>query len=527
MGQVKNILFIMADQLRWDYLSCYGHPHLHTPHLDQLASRGVRFDRAYVQSPVCGPSRASYYTGRTAFSHGATWNQVPLPIGELTMGDYLRPLGMRTAVVGKTHMKPDFAGMARLGLTPDTEIGMVISQPGFDPYERDDGLHPDGLLKRRGGKLRYNDWLREKGYDGDNPWNSWANSAEGENGEILSGWALRNSNRAARVKEAHSETAYMTDRAIEFIEETGDTPWMLHLSYIKPHWPYIAPAPYHAKYGPNSFIQPNRHPSERSSNHPVYKAFQEMEVSETFSRDEVRDAVLTGYMGLVKQIDDHLGRLFKMLEASGRMDDTMIVFTSDHGDYLGDHWLGEKELFHEESVRVPLIIYDPSVAADATRGQVETRLVEAIDLLPTFLDVTGVEANRHWLEGRSLAPLLHGQQPDDWRTFAFSEIDYAFYTARDALGVAASDARAYMIRTKAWKYIHFKGYAPMLFDLKEDPNELTDLGASDGHAAVRAEMKDLLLDKLMDRKNRVTMTDAQVLGVRDDEQEIGIVIGVW
>jgi len=107
MSTVKNILYIMADQLRWDYLSCYGHPHLHTPHIDKLAARGVRFDRAYVQSPVCGPSRASSYTGRTVFSHGSTWNGVPLPVGEWTLGDYLRPAGVTTAVVGKTHMTPD------------------------------------------------------------------------------------------------------------------------------------------------------------------------------------------------------------------------------------------------------------------------------------------------------------------------------------------------------------------------------------------------------------------------------------
>jgi arylsulfatase A-like enzyme len=319
----------------------------------------------------------------------------------------------------------------------------------------------------------------------------------------------------------------MTDRAIEFIDETGDTPWMLHLSYIKPHWPYIAPAPYHNMYGQNSFIPPHRSEAEKKNANPVFEAFMDMDVSQTFSRDEVRETVLVGYMGLIKQIDDHLGRLFETLEKSGRLDDTMIVFTSDHGDYMGDHWLGEKELFHEESVRVPLIIYDPSDAADKTRGHVEKRLVEAIDLVPTFLDVTGVEASRHWLEGQSLAPLLHGQQPENWREFAFSEIDYAFYSARKALDVGPSDARAYMIRTTKWKYIHFKGFAPMLFDLANDPDEFDDLGVSDEHADIRAEMKDMLLAKLIDRKNRVTMTDEQVIQSRDTEDEIGIIIGVW
>jgi len=199
MGKVRNILFIMADQLRWDYLSCYGHPHLKTLNIDGLAKKGVQFESAFVQSPVCGPSRASYYTGRTVFSHGSTWNQVPLPIGELTIGDYLRQSGIRTGVVGKTHMRPDLDGMSRLGITKDTEIGLIVSEPGFDPYERDDGLHPNNQIKNSKKTLSYNEWLNKLGYDGPNPWNDWANSAEGENGEILSGWRLRNSNKAARI----------------------------------------------------------------------------------------------------------------------------------------------------------------------------------------------------------------------------------------------------------------------------------------------------------------------------------------
>ena len=205
MASVKNILFIMCDQLRWDYLSCTGHPFLKTPNIDRLASMGVRFDRAYVQSPVCGPSRACYYTGRTAFSHGATWNFVPLPIGELTIGDYLAPKGVRVAVAGKTHFRTDVDGMARLGLTRDTEIGLKISEGGFEPWERDDGEHPDPIVSPT---LPYNAYLRAHGYEGANPWNEFANAAEGPNGEILSGWQMRNSHLPARVKEEHSETAF-------------------------------------------------------------------------------------------------------------------------------------------------------------------------------------------------------------------------------------------------------------------------------------------------------------------------------
>lgn len=527
MSKIKNILFIMADQLRWDYLSCYGHLHLKTPNIDRLAERGVRFDRAYVQSPVCGPSRASYYTGRTVFSHGATWNLVPLPIGELTLGDYLRPIGVTTAVVGKTHMIPDQEGMARLGLNKSTDIGCQISQPGFDPYERDDGLHPDNLLKKKGGKLRYNDWLRSLGYEGENPWNDYANSGEGPDGEILSGWYLKNSNLPARIREEHSETSYMTMRAQEFISEMGEAPWLCHLSFIKPHWPYIAPAPYHDMYGSESFLQAHRSPQEKQDPNPVFKAFMDMEVSATFSQQGVRETVLPAYMGLIKQIDDHLGKLFDWLEETGRAQDTMIVFTSDHGDYLGDHWMGEKELFHEESVRVPLIIYDPRSEADATRGTVSKAFVEAIDLVPTFLEATGAPPAPHRLEGCSLVPLLRGEPLQNWRTSVFSEIDYAFYAARETLQLGASDARGYMIRTARWKYVHFKGFPPQLFDLVNDPDEFKDLGRSPDHAAQRQELHALLLNRLLERKNRTTMTDEDVTRIRDRENESGIIIGKW
>ena len=527
MSKVKNILFIMADQLRWDYLSCYGHPHLKTPNIDSLAKKGVMFNSAYVQAPVCGPSRASYYTGRTVFSHGSTWNQVPLPIGELTIGDYLRKSGIRTGVVGKTHMRPDTEGMNRLGISKNTEIGLIVSEPGFDPYERDDGLHPNNHIKNSEKKLSYNEWLNKLGYDGDNPWDSWANSAEGENGEILSGWRLRNSNKPARIPEKHSETAFMTNRAMEFIEESNDKPWFLHLSYIKPHWPYMAPAPYHNMFSSNQFHPVQRIDAEKEINHPVYKAFMENSISKTFSRDEVRDTVLAGYMGLIKQIDDNLGRLFKFLEDSKKMQDTMIVFTSDHGDYHGDHWLGEKELFHEQIVRVPMIIYDPSSLANSNRGIKETRFIEAIDLLPTFLDAVESSESKHRLEGQSLIPILRGEKISNWKESVFSEIDYSFNEARKILNLGASDARAYMIRNNKWKYIYYKGFPAQLFDIKNDPEEFKDLGQLEEYSKVREEMKEMLLQRITGRKNRVAASDEFVLKERDYTKENGIMIGVW
>lgn len=166
MSDRPNVLWIMADQLRFDYLSCYGHPHLHTPHIDALAQRGVRFTNAYVQSPVCGPSRMSAYTGRYVRSHGSTWNGMPLRVGEPTLGDHLREVGSRAVLVGKTHMKADAEGMAWLGIDPNSEIGVRRAECGFDIFERDDGLHPDSA---RQNWSAYDDYLVAQGYSSDNP----------------------------------------------------------------------------------------------------------------------------------------------------------------------------------------------------------------------------------------------------------------------------------------------------------------------------------------------------------------------
>jgi arylsulfatase A-like enzyme len=527
---VRNILFIMCDQLRFDYLSCYGHPHLHTPNIDALAARGVRFTRAYVQSPVCGASRMSFYTGRYVQSHGASWNEIPLKVGEMTMGDYLRPLGRRTALVGKTHMRADIEGMERLGIDPASQIGVLVSECGFEPYERDDGLHGVGPDGRYDPMLpRYNAYLNEKGYGGANPWHDWANAGEDQFGKIGSGWAMRHARKPARVKEEDSETPYTTRRAMQFIEEAADDPWCLHLSYIKPHWPYIAPAPYNVMYGPEHVIPAVRSDLERQNPHPIYRHFTQHRVGQSFARDEVRAEVVPVYMGLIKQIDDQLGVLFQFLKERGRGDDTLIVFTSDHGDYLGDHWMGEKDLFHEPSVRAPLIVCDPSHQADPTRGSACDELVETIDLLPTFLDVLGADpaSQSHRLEGRSLAPFLHGGKAENWRRFVFSEYDYSLTPTAAELGVAPRDARLFMVADKRLKYIHAEGFRPMLYDLKADPDEFRDLGDDPEYERECERMADALANWGLRMSQRTTVSEATLLARRGSGQRRGILIGVW
>jgi arylsulfatase A-like enzyme len=530
MGAVRNILFIMCDQLRWDYLSCAGHSWLHTPNIDALAARGVRFSRAYVQSPVCGPSRMSFYTGRYVQSHGATWNGVPLKVGEMTLGDYLRPLGVQAALVGKTHMRADVEGMQRLGIDPESIIGVRVAECGFDPYERDDGLHGVGPDGRYDPQLpRYNQYLNDKGYAGSNPWHDWANAADGEGNALASGWAMRHARKPARVKEEDSETPYMTRRAMDFMRDAGDRPWCLHLSYIKPHWPYIAPAPYNTIYGAGDVQPAVRSEEERADPHPIYRAFMDMRVSSSFSRDEVRDEVVPVYMGLIKQIDDQLGYLFRFMGEHGLLDSTLIAFTSDHGDYLGDHWMGEKDLFHEPSAKIPLILVDPSERADGTRGTVCDDLVEAIDLVPTFLEALGSDPalQSHRLEGRSLIPALRGKATDPWREFVFSEYDYSMLPVATALGIEPRNARLFMVADKRWKYVHAVGFRPMLYDLESDPNEFRDLGADPAFETERYRMAAALGEWGLRLSQRTTRSEQQITASLGKSQRRGILIGVW
>jgi arylsulfatase A-like enzyme len=340
---------------------------------------------------------------------------------------------------------------------------------------------------------------------------------------------MRHARKPARVAEEDSETPYMTSRAMEFMGQAGDRPWCLHLSFIKPHWPYIAPAPYNAMYGPQHVLPAVRSEAERADPHPVYREFMEHRVSRAFSRDEVRAEVIPVYMGLIKQIDDQLGLLFRFMEERGLMANTLVVFTSDHGDYLGDHWLGEKDLFHDASVRVPLIVSDPSPEADKARGSVCDELVEAIDLAPTFLEAAGADwrGQAHRLEGRSLMPFLRGERPAQWRRYAVSEDDYALLPAAARLGLEPRDARLVMIADRRWKYVHAIGFRPMLFDLEADPSELDDLGAGPAFAEERARLAAALHQWGLRQSQRTTRSEAEMLASRGEALRHGILIGVW
>lgn len=523
---VKNILFIMYDQLRYDYLSYAGHKTLKTPNFDRVADRGVNFTNAYVQSPVCGASRMSTYTGRYVSSHGASWNKFPLRVGEPTLGDHLRELGMDCWLLGKTHMQADEEGMARLGIDKDSIIGVRQSECGFDPWVRDDGLHGNAAWGEYGDNDGpYNTYLKNKGYDTDNPWAIYANGSV-ENGKLASGWFIENADKPANIAEEDSETPWLTREAIRFIDEK-EGPWCAHLSYIKPHWPYIVPAPYHDMFGPEDVQDLIRAEQERQDAHPVYEAFFSNKIAKTFQNDEARTKAIIAYMGLIKQCDDQLGVLLDHLESTGKDQNTVIVLTSDHGDYLGDHWLGEKDLFHEVSVKVPLIISDPGSECDATRGTACDALVEQIDLASTFIEIAGGAVPSHIVEGRSLLPFLQGESPHNWRDYVISEYDYSVTPMCQSLGLQSDEARLFMVFDGRYKLMHSAGgHRPMLFDLDEDPQELTDLGADAGYKDIIDRLYQQLHEWSLRMAQRVTMSEAAIDKKKGEPQREGILVGV-
>lgn len=483
---------------------------------------GVRFTNAFVQSPICGASRMCFYTGRYVSSHGAAWNGFPLRVGEQTMGDHLRRAGMDCWLIGKTHMRVDADGMERLGLTADSLIGARQAECGFDVWTRDDGLWaegPDGFYDER--RSPYNAYLKAEGYPADNPWANHANAGVDEAGDIASGWMFANADKPANIREKDSETPWLTGRAIDFIKQ-AQGPWCAHVSYIKPHWPYIVPAPYHDMYGPDDILAPVRDPRERETAHPVYAAYMSNKIAAAFQQDAVREKVIPAYMGLIKQCDDQLGRLLDYLERSGQLQDTMIVLTSDHGDYLGDHWLGEKDLFHNPSVKVPMIIYDPRVEADKTRGSVCDALVESIDLAPTFVEAAGGKVADHILEGRSLLPWLRGEHPD-WRGYAISEYDFSASPQAKKLGLEPKECRLFMVYDGRFKLMHAEGgFRPMLFDLETDPNEFDDLAKGTAHQEVIDRLYGYLADWGRRCAQRVTRSDDDIRAMRGTSLRRGI-----
>ena len=494
----RNVLFITADQWRGDSLSALGHPSAATPHLDALAADGVLFRSHYTQASPCGPSRTSLLTGLYQMNHRSVLNGTPLDARHSNLALEARKAGYDPILFGYTDTSPDPrqrppgdpALLTYSGVLPGMSTGCAMGEEllpwlrhlkarGFDIPER-----PLDIFKAAGRSA----------------------SADG---------SFTAPHTVFPAEE--SDTAFITDQALHYLGLPAREPWFLHLVFFRPHPPLIAPQPYNTFCNPKDVAAPRRAESvEREAEQHPYLAHllsrqktvgyywgQETPL-QTLGEDQARDLVAT-YYGLVSEVDHHVGRILRFLKDSGQYDDTLIIFTSDHGEMLGNHWLWGKDGYFDDAFHIPLILRDPRLEAGAGRGQVIDAFTEAVDVAPTVLDWLGLEVPPAY-DGRSLLPFLEGETPETWRAEAHWEFDFRDPVkgrAEAALGLTSDECSLNVLRGWRYKYVHFAALPPLLFDLEEDPGETRDLADDPTLQPVLLEMAQKMLSWRMVHDERV------------------------
>ena len=379
-----NIVMITPDQLRFDCLHCYGNPVIKTPNLDRLADEGVRFEYAYAQNPVCQPSRASIMTGRYIHEHGVVRNVAGLPLHEKTLMHYLSQNGYLTAAVGKMHMYPKYGPF------------------GFKYLDLTEG--------KGGANDNYRLYLKNKGLEGMNT---------RAKGEKLPFGVYTN----ALPAEDYIDS-YIGRKAVKFIYENKVRPFFLWVGFCGPHLPFDPPEPYDKLYSPEEVPLPPKFPGDLE-NKPMVR-----HMVDWYDLDKLEEKILRRivayYYGNITLIDEWIGKILQALEKTGSLENTFILFTTDHGELLGDHGLLWKcdETMYDSNVRVPFIIYFPQKFEGR---RVVKEFVESVDIMPTSLELAGIEIP-YTLQGRSLIPLLT-EEKVHWREAAFSEGSWTSYAS--------------------------------------------------------------------------------------------------
>jgi arylsulfatase A-like enzyme len=479
-----NVLLITADQWRADCVGYRGHP-VRTPAIDALARRGTAFLGHFVQAAPCSPSRACLYTGLHQMTNRVVRNGTPLDARHDTLALAMRRAGYDPTLFGYTDQAID----------PRTTSG---DDPRLFTYE---GVLPGFTTRVRlpedaGPWLS---WLRGRGHAvPDDPWDIYL---------PRTGPADRPVRTPPIYGADETETAFLTGEVLRWLtEQRPDRPWFAHVSYLRPHPPFVVPEPFNEAYSGTEGAPPKRQAdaAAEAAVHPLVDwwhrsvSARHMVVGRDRRRiadwtdDDIR-TVRALYFGMVEEVDRQIGRLIAGLEASGMAGDTVVVLTSDHGEELGDRFTLGKFGFYDESYHVPLIVCDPR--RPASHGRSVEAFTAGIDLMPTVLDLAGAAVPAH-LDGRSLAPLLDGPGPADWRDFVAWEYDFrevAKGTAQRHFGLPMDALSLAVLRTKRWKYVHFAALPPLLFDLDGDPDELADRAADPACARVRLEMAERML----------------------------------
>ncbi len=485
MSGNKNVLFIVVDQWRGDTLSVLGHPSIRTPNLDALCVEGLTFRRHFTQTAPCGPGRASLLTGLYMMNHRVLQNSVPMDMRHTNLALEMRQVGYLPALVGYTTPTPD----PRATSHQDPRYRVMGSLMH--------GWHPAGSWEPE--KRPYFNWLRDKKFDlPATPEDIWLPLEHTRYGATTS---------PSSIPAELSDTAWSTECGLSYLQGTGQEPWFLHLGYYRPHPPFIAPAPYHTMYDPAELPAPVRaaSPEVESQQHPLLAHYVSNVKQANFfrhgqglgsdmSEKEVR-VMRAAYYGLISEVDHHVGRVMDYLKASGQYDNTLIVFTCDHGEQLGDHHLLGKIGYFDESFQIPLIIRDPSPEADASRGGIVEQFTETIDVMPTILQWVGAPVPRA-CDGRSLLPFLQGQVPDDCRSEVHYEFDFRTSfgnSGQTVLNLLPDHCSLAVIQDQRYKYVHFDALPSLFFDLEADSGQFHNCATDPAYAPLVLEYAQKML----------------------------------
>lgn len=485
MSDRRNILFIMTDQLCARSLGCAGHPLVHTPNIDRLAARGVRFDAAYTTSALCVPARASLATGRYVQSHRVWTNEVPWPADERLMGHYLDDIGVRAFQCGKSHYTPDYyTGAPEPAISMKMANGRMSPFPDMTTLEYNDGFNLN---------VDYRAYLHDRGYPPDVV-DIPHHFVRPDGTLVVANTCVPGlaSDLPCVLDADDTDTAFTSKQALRFLEEEHPDPWMLYLSYYRPHHPYCPSPPYFRMYDPREVPPPRRTDDELRTAHPLVRAQRQL-CAEIMHDDAHVRWMRSAYYGLITEIDDWVGKVLGVLDARGLLESTLIIFSSDHGDYLFDHWLFGKNSLYDQAYRIPLIVVDPSADADAARGSVSDAPVQIIDILPTMLEWRGAEIPAA-IEGRSLLPLARGGTPAEWRDAVFAAWDYQAFAPESCRRAGAT--RGFNVRDAAVNYWYFPGLDDVLFDLRADPDEFVNVARDPAYKRVIDDCRGRLLDHL-------------------------------
>jgi arylsulfatase A-like enzyme len=478
MPAAKNVLLIVVDQWRGLMLPKLGADYLKLPHLDRLCAEGVTFRNHFTQCVPCGPARASLLTGQYLMNHRAVQNTIPLASRFTNLAQELRRGGYDPALVGYTTTTPD----PRVTAPSDPRflvLGDIM-----------DGFHSVGAFENRDA---YFGWVEGQGFalpkNRDDIWLPQGPAGAGATAQ------------PAVIPKELSDTAWFTERGLAYLRGRAGKPWFLHLGYYRPHPPFIAPAPYNAMYRPEDMPKVVRAPSAAEeakqnallgyyvNNIKQASFFQDGQGLGSEMTEEQVAQMRATYCGLMSEIDDHLGRVFDFLKETGQWDDTLIIFTCDHGEQGGDHHLLGKIGYFDESYRIPLIVRDPRAAARGGRGTVVEKFTETIDTMPTILDWLDLPVPRQ-CDGRSLLPFCEGHAPSDWRTEVHYEFDFRdlhYSQPESALGVPMDQCSLAVVQDEHYKYVHFAALPPLFFDLKADPGQFVNRAEDPAYAARKGE----------------------------------------